>query len=112
VARTAKRYWRYLVSACAEFTAIKGVDVAWRTGWLSDRAALFLAMGRPVVTEDTGAGRHLPEPSGFHFVHDLASATAAARESITRWDSLSRDCRATALECFEAAKTLRKILDR
>ena len=27
----------------------------WQTGWLSDRAATFLAMGRPVVTEDTGA---------------------------------------------------------
>jgi len=31
--------------------SIKGVDVAWRTGWLSDRAAAFLALGRPVVTE-------------------------------------------------------------
>src|SRR5437763_9772159 len=33
----------YVASASAEFTAIKGVDVAWQTGWLSDRAATFLA---------------------------------------------------------------------
>src|SRR5437588_10840021 len=49
VARTPARYQRYVASASAEFTAIKGVDVAWQTGWLSDRAATFLAMGRPGV---------------------------------------------------------------
>ena len=26
----------------------------WRTGWISDRAAAFLALGRPVITEETG----------------------------------------------------------
>ena len=41
VARTPGTYRRYLASALAEFTAIKGVDVAWRTGWVSDRAAAF-----------------------------------------------------------------------
>jgi hypothetical protein len=42
VARTPGSYRRYMAGALAEFTAIKGVDVAWRTGWLSDRAARFL----------------------------------------------------------------------
>ena len=46
-----------MATAFAEFTAIKGVDVAWHTGWLSDRAAAFLALGRPVITEDTGANK-------------------------------------------------------
>src|SRR5262249_8213327 len=36
VARTPRAYRHYLASALAEFTAIKGVDVAWRTGWVSD----------------------------------------------------------------------------
>src|SRR5207302_4052109 len=60
VAKTPARYRRYVALATAEFTAIKGVDVAWQTGWLSDRAATFLAMGRPVVTEDTGGSKYLP----------------------------------------------------
>ncbi len=55
VARTPAKYRRYLAAAMAEFTAIKGVDVNWRTGWVSDRAAAFLALGRPVITEGTGA---------------------------------------------------------
>jgi hypothetical protein len=110
VARTPARYRRYIASASAEFTAIKGVDVAWRTGWVSDRAAMFLAMGRPVITEDTGAAHYLPERSEFHFVHDLDSASAAVREVISGWKSQSSRCRATAVDLFDSEKNLRKIL--
>src|SRR5207247_11371431 len=74
VARTPGSYRRYMVEALAEFTAIKGVDVAWRTGWLSDRAAAFLALGRPVITEDSGAGKYLPSESGLRFVRGTEEA--------------------------------------
>ena len=74
VARTPGAYRRYLASALAEFTAIKGVDVAWRTGWISDRAAAFFALGRPVITEDTGAGKYLPLESGFRFIRGVDEA--------------------------------------
>jgi hypothetical protein len=110
VARTPSGYRRYLASAAAEFTAIKGVDVAWRTGWLSDRAAAFMAMGRPVITEDTGAGKYLPAASGFRIVRDLASAEAAAKEVLEHWPRLSRDARDCAVEVFDSVKNLRKIL--
>ena len=111
VARTPAAYRRYLAGASAEFTAIKGVDVAWRTGWLSDRAAAFLATGRPVITEDTGAGRFLPAESGFRFVRDLESAATAAEDVLGNWPELSRQARAVAVEFFDSAKNLRKILD-
>ena len=110
VAKTAARYRHYLASASAEFTAIKGVDVAWRTGWISDRAAMFLAMGRPVVTEDTGAANYLPKESGFRFVNDLQSAGAAVNEVIADWPALSRKSRAVAVELFDSERNLRKIL--
>jgi hypothetical protein len=110
VARTPAAYRRYMANAAAEFTAIKGVDVAWRTGWLSDRAAAFLALGRPVVTEDTGSGKYLPPESGFRFVRDLETAQAAADEVIGNWPPLSRQARECAMEVFDSAKNLRKIL--
>jgi hypothetical protein len=110
VTRTPAAYRRYLANAGAEFTAIKGVDVAWRTGWLSDRAAAFLAMGRPVITEDTGAGKYLPAESAFHFVRDLDSAETAVNEVIANWPRLSRNARDCAVELFDSAKNLRKIL--
>ena len=110
VARTPASYRRYLANAAAEFTAIKGVDVAWRTGWLSDRAAAFLALGRPVITEDTGAGRYLPAESGFRFIRDLDSAETAANEVLADWPRLSRNARDCAVELFDSAKNLRKLL--
>ena len=110
VAKTPARYRRYVGSASAEFTAIKGVDVAWQTGWLSDRAATFLAMGRPVITEDTGGSKYLPRESGFRFVHDLESASAAVNEMISDWPLLSRQSRSVAVELFDSERNLRKIL--
>lgn len=110
VARTPKAYRDYITRATAEFTAIKGVDVAWRTGWLSDRAAVFLAMGRPVVTEDTGAAKYLPPESGFRFVDDLETAETAANDVVADWRRLSRQARACAIEIFDSTRNLRKIL--
>ena len=111
VARTPGSYRRYMVEALAEFTAIKGVDVAWRTGWLSDRAAAFLALGRPVITEDSGAEKYLPPESGFRFVRNADEAETAVKEVLQDWPRLSRQARNCALEVFDSVKNLRKILD-
>jgi hypothetical protein len=110
VASTPRSYRRYLGSALAEFTAIKGVDVAWRTGWISDRAAAFLALGRPVITEDTGAECYLPAENGFRFIRGDIEAEAAAREVIKDWAQLSQQARACAVDVFDSAKNLRTIL--
>ena len=110
VARTPPKYRRYLATAVAEFTAIKGVDVTWRTGWLSDRAAAFLALGRPVITEETGAERYLPQKSGMFFVENGAEAARAARRILRDWESLAHEARECAVEVFDSAKNLRKIL--
>jgi hypothetical protein len=110
VARTPRSYQKYLGSALAEFTAIKGVDVSWRTGWLSDRAAAFMAMGRPVVTEDTGAGLHLPPEHGFQFIAGAEEAVSAVEEVLGNWRSWSSKARQCAVDVFDSVKNLRKIL--
>src|SRR5947199_7339462 len=111
VARTASAYRRYLASALAEFTAIKGVDVAWRTGWISDRAAAFLALGRPVITEDTSAGRYLPAKSGFSFVRSVGDAESAVKEVLCDLAQLSRPARDFAVDVFDLKRYLKAILD-
>lgn len=110
VARTPSLYRRYLHSALAEFTTIKGVDVSWRTGWVSDRAAAFLALGRPVITEDTGARPYLPAENGFFFIRTPEEAAEAVRRVMADWPVLSRQARDCAVEVFDSAKNLRKIL--
>jgi hypothetical protein len=110
VARTPSAYRRYMASGLGEFTAIKGVDVAWQTGWVSDRAAAFLALGRPVITEDTGATRYLPSESGFRFIRNFDEAEGAVKEVLRDWPRLSKQAQACAVEVFDSEKNLRKIL--
>jgi len=111
LAPTPKKYRGYLASALGEFTAIKGVDVSWKTGWMSDRAAAFLASGRPVVTEDSGAGKYLPAASGFYFIENLDGAATAIHDVLKNWRRRSGEARACAVELFDSVKNLRKILD-
>jgi hypothetical protein len=110
VASTPARYRQYLASATGEFTAIKGVDVSWQTGWISDRAAAFLALGRPVITEKTGAERFLPAKSGMFFVQDASEAAEAARRILFDDKRLGQEARECAVEVFDAAKNLRKMI--
>ena len=111
VARTPSAYRRYVTSGLAEFTAIKGVDVAWKTGWVSDRAAAFLATGRPVITEDTGAGKYLPQESGFRFIRNIDQAEEAVKEVLCDWPRLSKQARFCAVDVFDSEKNLRRILE-
>ncbi len=85
--------------------------MAWRTGWVSDRAAAFLALGRPVITEDTGAQGFLPTENGFRFIQSAAEAGVAVREVLHDWSQLSKQARQCAVEVFDSVKNLRRILD-
>ena len=99
-----------LRSALGEFTAIKGVDVSWRTGWISDRAAAFMALGRPAITENTGAERYLPAESGLFFVGNAEEAAETIRRILKDWPAWAKKARACAVEIFDSGKNLRKIL--
>ena len=108
--RTPAAYYRYLAGATAEFTAVK-LEALMGSGWLSDRAAAFLALGRPVVTESTGAERFLPAESGMLFVGNLEESVDASRRVLRDWDALSKAARTTAIECFDSVRNLKLILD-
>ena len=107
--RTPAAYYRYLAGATAEFTAVK-LEAIMGSGWLSDRAAAFLALGRPVVTEPTGAEQFLPTESGMLFVRDLEEAVEASKRVLSDWPALSKAARVTAVECFDSVKNLQRLL--
>lgn len=66
-----------------EFSVLKEVYVALSVGWFSDRSAMYLARGRPVIVQDNGLDGHLPLGEGLFSVRDVDEA-AAAVESIRR----------------------------
>ncbi len=107
--RTPASYYRYLAGATAEFTAVK-LEAIMGSGWLSDRAAAFLALGRPVITEPTGAERFLPKDSGMLFVRNLEESVEASKRILADWPSLSKAARLTAVECFDSVKNLKLLL--
>jgi hypothetical protein len=107
--RTPAAYYRYLAGATAEFTAVK-LEALMGSGWLSDRAAAFLSLGRPVVTEPTGAERFLPDESGMLFVRTLEEAAEASRRVLKDWSALSKAARSTAVECFDSVRNLKLLL--
>lgn len=108
---TPKRYYDYLAGSFAEFTAVK-LEAQMQSGWLSDRAAAYLALGRPVITEPTGAEQFLPRESGMFFVRTLEEALEAAQLVLSDWPRLSQLARSTAVEYFDTAKTLQKMLGK
>ncbi len=110
IARTPRLYYQYLRRSTAEFSAVKLESFAM-SGWLSDRSAVYLAMGRPVISEPTGADAYLPAESGMLFVGNLEEATEAVRRVRSDWKALSKASRRCAQECFDAAVNLRKMLD-
>lgn len=110
VASGPAEYRNYIAGSLAEFTPVKQADAIWRTGWFSDRAAAYLASGRPEITEDTAASRYLPEDSGVLIVSSIEEAADAVRRVMKDWDHLSARARETAVEYFDSVKNLERIL--
>jgi GT2 family glycosyltransferase len=73
-------YRGYIAASRGEFTVAKDQNVRLRTGWFSDRAATYLAAGRPVITQDTGFGNTLPTGAGLFAFADMDAALGALEE--------------------------------
>ncbi|HWQ90872.1 MAG TPA: hypothetical protein VN673_04320 [Clostridia bacterium] len=101
----------YIRGSLAEFSVCKNVFVALQTGWFSDRAAAYLASGRPVVQQDTGFSRHLPCGAGLFAVANVGEAAQALEEIRARPAGHARQARDIACEHLEGTRVLGKFLD-
>ena len=104
------RYRDYLRASRGEFTVAKELNVRLRTGWFSDRAACYLAAGRPVVEQDTAFGDVLPLGPGLHAFRDVAEAAAAIAAIEADYEAASRHASAVAAEYFEASRVVGALL--
>jgi hypothetical protein len=104
-------YRDYVRSSRGEFTVAKDQNVRLRSGWFSERSALYLASGRPVVSQDTGFGKFVPTGKGLFAVETADEAVDALDAINSDYDRHSRAARAIAEEYFRAETVLARVLD-
>ena len=83
---------------------------ALRSGWFSCRSAVYLALGKPVVVQDTVWSKYYPTGAGL-FGFDTADEAVAALETVNA--DYRRHCdaaRAFAESAFAADKVLERLL--
>jgi hypothetical protein len=102
-------YRDYIGASRGEFTVAKDQNVRLRSGWFSERAACYLARGKPVVTQDTGFSSVLPTGEGLFAVTDVEEAIAAIEEINGDYPRHCEAARAIAVEHFAAAAVARRL---
>jgi len=104
------RYRAYLRGSGAELSVAQGAYVQTRSGWFSDRTAHYLAAGRPVLVQDTGAS--LPASDGLRFFTSTDDAARGAAELRARYGEHRAGARRFAEEHLDAARVLGRFLEQ
>ncbi len=104
-------YRHYITESRAEFTVAKDQNVRLRSGWFSDRAATYLAAGRPVITQETGFSRILPSGEGLFGFSTMDEILAAVEAINANYRRNRERARIIARECFSHDIVLKRLLD-
>jgi hypothetical protein len=112
VTRDPWTYQAYLRASRAELGVAKHGYVVSRCGWFSERSACYLASGRPVLVQDTGFTDWLSAPGGVLAFRTPEEARAGVGEIARRYEHHCREARNVAVEYFDAAKVLSRLLDQ
>src|SRR5437867_2400076 len=107
---TMQSYRTYLAGSRGEWSISKNIYVALRTGWFSCRSAMYLALGKPVVVQDTGWSRHYPTGEGLLAFETLEQAAAALEAVDGDYGHHCDAARAIAEREFAAEKVLSRLL--
>ncbi len=105
-------YRDYLADSLGEWSVAKHAYAASRSGWFSCRSACYMALGVPVIVQDTGFGVAIPTGEGvlaFHTPFEAADAIArVAREP----ERQSAAALAIARSHFDSSRVLGELLTR
>ncbi|HWC02659.1 MAG TPA: glycosyltransferase family 1 protein [Methylomirabilota bacterium] len=110
VSATPDHYRDFLARSKGEFSVAKEAYVVGQSGWFSCRSACYLALGRPVVLQDTGYSRVLPSGQGILPFDDLDGAAEAVRAVSHDYAAHSSAARRLAEEAFDSSTVLSRLL--
>ncbi len=112
VAGTPQAYRDYLQFSRGEFSCVKPSCVRLQNAWISDRSLCYLASGKPVIMENTGPSRMIPDGRGvwrFRTPDEAAQCIAQVNADYPRQCQLARQL---AEEKFDAVKVADEVLGR
>lgn len=109
---TPGNYQQFIAASRAEFCVAKHGYVSTRCGWFSDRSTAYMAMGRPVVLQDTGFSDFLPIGQGLLAWRTPAEAKAALAAVSDNYAAHGAAARAIVEQHFAADKVLTDLLQR
>jgi len=112
VTRTPQCYQAFISQSRAEFCVAKHGYVSTRSGWFSDRSTAYMAMGRPIVVQDTGFSDFLPVGQGLLAWRTPAEAKAALTAVCDNYPAHCAAARAIVEEHFSADKVLTQLLQQ
>jgi len=112
VCRDVDSYLRFIAGSRGEIGVAKGGYVVSRGGWISDRSVIYLALGRPVVLQDTGWPEVVTPRPGLLPFADVAGAAQRIAEAEDNLDAHSNGARQLADEVFAPASALKPLLER
>ncbi len=110
VSATLADYQRYIAASRGELSVAKEAYVAPRSGWFSTRSASYLAIGRPVIVQDTGLAGHYPTGSAILLFSDADEAAACLADVEDDYERRCAAARDIAADAFDAGRILRRLL--
>lgn len=105
-------YQSYIRGSKGEFSVAKQAYVTTRSGWFSERSAVYLASGRPVIVQDTGFSEWLPTGGGLMAFKDPDEAAAAIAAVDCSYAAHCRAAREVAVEHFDSRTVLTSLMER
>ena len=107
-----RTYRDYLANGKGEFSPAKNGYVRSHCGWFSDRSACYLALGRPVILQETGWSEVLPAGDGLLAFTDIVSAALALEIVLSDEPKHRRAARRIAEEYFDAKKVVSRMIEK
>ena len=111
VTLTTETYQQFIYNSKGEWSVAKQGYVATNSGWFSERSAVYMSSGRPVIVQDTGFSHFLETGKGLFAFSSLGEAIESINRANTDYYFHCKQARLVAEEYFAAGKVLQTLLN-
>jgi hypothetical protein len=112
VCRNVSSYLDFIAESRGEIGIAKEGYIVSRGGWMSDRSVVYLALGRPVVLQETGWTRAVAPSEGMLVFHNIRDCAEAIRSIEADYETHSQAAQALADTIFSPRGVLKPLLEK